>query len=64
MGKRKVSILEPAADTMINITLFIEGKGMPECGKKFIDEVFLPLPEWDGSSSGITAKANKKICGL
>ncbi|MBC7629320.1 hypothetical protein [Ferruginibacter sp.] len=64
MGKRKVSILEPAADTMTDITLFIEDKGMPESGKKFIDETFLPLPEWDGSTSGITAKANKKICRL
>jgi hypothetical protein len=64
MGKRKVSILEPAADTMTDITLFIEGKGMPESGKKFIDEAFLPLPAWNGSTSGITAKANKKICGL
>lgn len=33
MGKRKVSILEPAADTMTDITLFIEDKGMPESGK-------------------------------
>jgi hypothetical protein len=64
MGKRKVSILEPAADKMTDITLFIEDKEMPECGKKFIDETFLSLPAWNESIPGITAKANKKICRL
>lgn len=34
MGKRKVSILEPAAYTVADIALFIEGKGMPETAKK------------------------------
>ena len=33
MGKRKVSILEPAADAVADIALFIEGKGMPETAK-------------------------------
>jgi plasmid stabilization system protein ParE len=40
MGKRKVSILEPAADAVADIALFIEGKGMPETAKKFVDEAF------------------------
>ena len=40
MGKRKVSILEPAADAVANIALFKEGKGMPETAKKFVDEAF------------------------
>ena len=40
MGKRKVSILEPAADAVADIALFIEGKGMPETAKKFVDAAF------------------------
>jgi len=40
MGKRKVSILEPAADAVADIALFIEGKGMPETAKKFVDKAF------------------------
>jgi len=40
MGKRKVSILEPAADAVADIALFIEGKGMPATAKKFVDEAF------------------------
>jgi hypothetical protein len=60
MGKKKVSVLEPAADAVADIALFIEGKRIPETAKKFIDEAFLSLPAWDESISGITAKANKK----
>ena len=33
MGKRKVSILEPAADAVTDIAVLIEGKGMPETAK-------------------------------
>jgi plasmid stabilization system protein ParE len=40
MGKRKVSILEPAADAVADIALFIEGKGMPKTAKKFVDKAF------------------------
>ena len=40
MGKRKVSILEPAAEAIADIALFIEGKGLPQTAKKFIDEAF------------------------
>ena len=40
MGKRKISILEPAADAVADIALFIEGKGMPETAKKFVNEAF------------------------
>lgn len=40
MGKRKVSILEPAAEAVADIALFIEGKGMPDTAKRFVDEAF------------------------
>ena len=40
MGKRKVSILEPAAEAVADIALFIESKGMPQTAKKFVDEAF------------------------
>ncbi len=40
MGKRKVSILEPAATAVAEISFFIESKGMPETAKKFVDEAF------------------------
>ena len=40
MGKRKVSILEPASESVADIALFIESKGLPQTAKKFVDEVF------------------------
>ena len=40
MGKRKVSILEPASEAVADIALFIESKGLPQTAKKFVDEVF------------------------
>jgi plasmid stabilization system protein ParE len=40
MGKRKVSILEPAATAIAEIGFFIEGKGMPQTAKKFVDDAF------------------------
>lgn len=40
MGKRKVSILEPAATSIAEIAWFIESKGLPQTAKKFVDEVF------------------------
>ncbi len=40
MGKRKVSILEPAATAAAEVAFFIESKGLPETAKKIIDEVF------------------------
>ena len=41
MGKRKVSILEPAAEAVADIALFIAGKGLPATAKEFVDEAFL-----------------------
>ncbi len=41
MGKRKVTILEPAVEGVSHIALFIEGEGLPKTAKKFVDEVFL-----------------------
>src|SRR5437773_6076901 len=40
MGKRKVTILEPAVTSVAEIFLFIESKGMPQTAKKFVDEAF------------------------
>lgn len=40
MGKRKVSILVPAATAVAEIAWFIENKGLPQTAKKFIDDVF------------------------
>jgi hypothetical protein len=40
MGKRKVSILEPAATSLAEVSWFIESKGLPQTAKKFIDEAF------------------------
>ena len=40
MGKRKVTILEPAAETVADVALFIESKGLPQTAKKFVDEAF------------------------
>ena len=39
MGKRKVSILQEAATSVAKISYFIEGKGMPQAAKKFVDGV-------------------------
>ena len=41
MGKRKVSILEPASTAVAEIALFIESEGLPQTAKKFVDDVFL-----------------------
>ena len=40
MGKRKVSILEPASTAVAEIAFFIESKGLPQTAKKFVAEVF------------------------
>jgi hypothetical protein len=41
MGKRKVTILEPAVEEVARIALFIEGEGLPKTAKEFVDEAFL-----------------------
>lgn len=40
MGKRKVSILEPAATAVAEIAWFIESKGLPQTSKKFVNKAF------------------------
>ncbi|HEY1870413.1 MAG TPA: hypothetical protein VGG71_05105 [Chitinophagaceae bacterium] len=40
MGKRKVTILEPAVTAVAEIAFFIESKGMPQTAKKFVREAF------------------------
>lgn len=41
MGKRKVTILEPAVEAVAKIALYIEGQGLPETAKRFVDEAFV-----------------------
>jgi hypothetical protein len=40
MGKRKVTILNVAADAVAESAFFIEGKGLPKTAKIFVDEAF------------------------
>jgi plasmid stabilization system protein ParE len=40
MGKRKVTILETAVTAITDIALFIEGQGLPQTAKKFVDDAF------------------------
>lgn len=37
MGKKKISILDPASDAVAEAAYFIESKGMPETAKKFVN---------------------------
>ena len=41
MGKREISILEPAAKAVAEIAWFIESEGMRQTAKKFTDDTFL-----------------------
>lgn len=40
MGKRKVTILEPAVEEVARIALYIEGEGLAKTAKLFIDDAF------------------------
>lgn len=40
MGKRKVTILEPASTAVAEVAWFIESKGLPQTAKKFVIDVF------------------------
>jgi len=40
MGKRKVTILEPAVEEVARIALHIEGEGLPKTAKRFVDDAF------------------------
>ena len=40
MGKRKITILEPAVEEVARIALFIESEGLPKTAKKFVDDAF------------------------
>jgi hypothetical protein len=40
MGKRKVTILEPAIEEVARVALYIEGEGLPNTAKRFVDEAF------------------------
>lgn len=40
MGKREITILDPATDSIAEAAFFVEGKGMAATARKFVDEVF------------------------
>ena len=40
MGKRKVTILEPAVNAVAQIAFYIEGQGLPETAKRFVNKAF------------------------
>jgi len=40
MGKRKVTILEPAVEEVARVALHIEGEGLPKTAKRFVDDAF------------------------
>jgi plasmid stabilization system protein ParE len=40
VGKRKVTILDPATEEVARIAYYIEGKGLPKTAKQFVDEAF------------------------
>jgi plasmid stabilization system protein ParE len=40
VGKRKITILDAAVNGLAEIAYFIDGKGMPQTAKKFVDEAF------------------------
>jgi hypothetical protein len=40
MGKRKVTILDTAADAVAEVAFFVEEKGMAQTAKKFVAEAF------------------------
>lgn len=40
MGKRKVTILEPAVEEVARIALFIESERLPKTAKRFVDDAF------------------------
>lgn len=40
MGKRKITILEPAVEGVAHVAFFLEGEGLPKTAKKFVDDAF------------------------
>jgi len=40
MGKRKITVLEPAVEEVARIALYIEGDGLPITAKRFVDDAF------------------------
>jgi len=40
MGKRKVTILEPAVEELARVAMHIEGEGLPKTAKRFVEDAF------------------------
>ena len=41
MGKRKVTILDTTVKAVAEVAFFIEGEGLPQTAKKFVDDAFV-----------------------
>jgi hypothetical protein len=40
MGKRKITILDQVVEEIARTAFYIEGEGLPQTAKKFVDEAF------------------------
>lgn len=40
MGKRKVTILDADVNVVAQVSFFIEGKGLTQTAKRFVDDAF------------------------
>ena len=40
MVKREITILDAAVEAVANISFFVEGKGLPQTAKRFVDDAF------------------------
>ncbi len=40
MGKRKVTIWDTAVNEVAKVSFFVEGKGLPETAKRFVNDAF------------------------
>ena len=40
MGKRKITILDTVVDEIARTAFYIEGQGLPQTAKRFVDEAF------------------------
>ena len=58
MGKRKVTILEPAVEEVASIALFIESEGLPQTATKFVDDAFAFFASLSDEDSSIDLVAD------
>jgi hypothetical protein len=65
MGKRKVTILEPAVEELARVAMYIEEEGLPKTAKRFVDDAFAFFKSladekmcWPSNSITVTPPAN------